>query len=250
MGPGTSAIAVHHTKYTLTNIIDPKYSIKTLDQVNIKNNDWMKNAALFIMPGGADIMYARALKGLGNQHIKSYVKDGGRYLGICAGAYYGCQRISFAKGTSQEIQSDRELAFFPNTAEGPTLKPWDHKTNSGADIAELQWIASDVTFPTNHKFHIYYNGGGHFMNADSYENVTTLANYTGTPQPEAALVDIAFGNGRAILSGVHCEFAPELLDMSDPYLIPLQEKLITTDRDRQVLMRHILQRLNIDTVQL
>jgi glutamine amidotransferase-like uncharacterized protein len=247
-GPGTSSIAINHTQYTLNKLLSSKYHLKTIDQEEVKNNLWVKNAALFIMPGGADIMYARSLKGLGNQQIRSYVQDGGRYLGICAGAYYGCKRLSFAHGTSQEIASDRELAFFPDTAEGPTLKPWDHKTNSGADIANVQWVEESGPFPKNHNLSVYYNGGGHFVNVKDYQDVTPLANYVIQSQTKTAIVDIAFGKGQAILSGVHCEFAPELLDMSDPFLAPLHPQLMSTNDERQVLMMHLLQRLNVETV--
>jgi len=198
--------------------------------------------------GGADILYARTLKGKGNHQIQSFVQGGGQYLGICAGAYYGCRRLLFAKETSQEIASDRELDFFPDTAAGPTLKPWDHKTNSGVEAALVQWIGPSDPFPEKHPLTIYYNGGGHFVNAQMYPHVTVLATYTTTPHPQAALVDIIVGKGRVILSGVHCEFDPKLLDMTDPYLNPLQEKLIATDQDRRALVVNLLQRLSIETI--
>ena len=47
-----------------------------------------------------------------------YVKSGGSYLGLCAGAYYGCARVVFEPGTPLEVVGGRELQFFPGTARG------------------------------------------------------------------------------------------------------------------------------------
>jgi glutamine amidotransferase-like uncharacterized protein len=94
---------------------------------------------------------------------------------------------------------------------------------------------------------VYYNGGGHFVNAQNYPEVTILANYASTENPKSAIVDVAVGKGQVILSGVHCEFVPELFDMTDPFLAPLQEKLMATDHDRRTLIVNLLHRLNIET---
>jgi glutamine amidotransferase-like uncharacterized protein len=47
-----------------------------------------------------------------------FVQGGGSYLGLCAGAYYGCARVVFEPGTPLEVVGDRELAFFPGIARG------------------------------------------------------------------------------------------------------------------------------------
>ncbi|MEW5299670.1 MAG: hypothetical protein WDW36_002662 [Sanguina aurantia] len=70
------------------------------------------------MPGGADLPYCRLLNGQGNNMITEYVKGGGSYLGLCAGAYYGCSSVEFEPGSSMEVSGDRELAFFPGVAVG------------------------------------------------------------------------------------------------------------------------------------
>jgi len=247
-GPGASYTALCHTKHTLTKFVHPKYTIDFLEPEGVRQGNWLEDTCLFIMPGGADIFYARTLKGKGNQQIQHYVQEGGRYLGFCAGAYYGSRKIAFAKGTTKEITSDRELGFYPDIAEGPTLKPWDHKTNSGAEAAVVMWNGPTTLFPNNHFLTVYYNGGGHFVNAHNYPQVSILASYTTTPEPKAAIIDITYGEGRVILSGIHCEFSPELFDMTDPFLAPLKEKLLLTDPDRCMLMINLLRELGIETI--
>src|SRR6185295_82858 len=71
---------------------------------------------LFVMPGGADLFYAEKLNGAGNKAIRRWTEKGGAYLGICAGAYYGCHSLGWAEGTQQEISGPRELGFFPGRA--------------------------------------------------------------------------------------------------------------------------------------
>lgn len=51
-------------------------------------------------------------------HAAEYVEGGGSYLGLCAGAYYGCSSVEFEPGSSMEVSGDRELAFFPGAAIG------------------------------------------------------------------------------------------------------------------------------------
>lgn len=41
-----------------------------------------------VIPGGRDLPYCRDLNGYINDRIIRYVKEGGVYMGICAGAYY------------------------------------------------------------------------------------------------------------------------------------------------------------------
>ena len=43
---------------------------------------------------------------------------GGAYLGLCAGAYYGCSPVVFEPGSALQVVGDRELRFFPGTGEG------------------------------------------------------------------------------------------------------------------------------------
>lgn len=199
------------------------------------------------MPGGADLSYCQHLNGEGNHQIKEYVLQGGAYLGFCAGAYYASQHVKFAVGTPLEIIGERELAFFPGIAEGPTLGKWDDKTNGGAEAAFIEWKELSGTFTKNQTFVTYSNGGGHFVKADTFPHVTVLANYVNENRIEAAIVEITHGKGRIILSGVHCEFCPTLFDCQDPFLSPLQETLMLQDQDRVALMSDILNRLKIET---
>lgn len=246
-GPGASSVAIKHTEYTLKKMIHPSYRVQKILPEDVAQGAWLKSAALFVMPGGVDTPYGKSLSPKGNQQIQTYVQEGGAYLGFCAGAYYGSKQVAFALGTPLEVMGDRDLAFFPGVAEGPTLVPWDDKSNAGAEVAVLQWKAPNGTFSTDQTFITYFNGGGHFVKANAYSQVTVLATYLSTTPPKAVVIEIVVGKGRVILSGVHCEFDPELFDRNDPFLVSVQKKLMPEDQNRQALMSHLLERLEIKT---
>jgi glutamine amidotransferase-like uncharacterized protein len=50
--------------------------------------------------------------------LVEYVRAGGAYLGLCAGAYYACSRVEFEPGGPLEVVGNRELGFFPGVAAG------------------------------------------------------------------------------------------------------------------------------------
>jgi len=156
-------------------------------------------ADIFVMPGGADLPYCRKLNGEGNDNIRAYVEEGGTYLGICAGAYYGCSKIEWHKGRSDEICEPRELAFAPVTAIGSLhdlAAPYDETLNSAAIVMLTGGQQA------------FYNGGCTFRGKGGFE---VLARYEGLPLKPPAIISVEVGEGRAILSGIHFEMTPALL---------------------------------------
>ena len=163
---------------------------------------------LFIMPGGADRPYARKLNGTGNQVIRHYVENGGTYLGICAGAYYGCQNIEFQKNTPEAICEERELGFFKGTATG-CLKdialPYDETLKSAAVTSITQ---ENKTYAT-----LYW--GGCYFSAQQSEDFDVIAYYDSVTGQPPAIISCPVGKGKAVLSGVHFEVtAEDLLEYS------------------------------------
>src|SRR6476620_3369467 len=94
---GVSDESLSQTITTFQHMLAPAYFIKTINAHEIIEGEWVQDAALFVMPGGSDLPYVRKLNGAGNQNIKDYVKNGGSYLGICAGAYYAAAYVEFDK---------------------------------------------------------------------------------------------------------------------------------------------------------
>jgi biotin--protein ligase len=99
-----------------------KNYVRIVDSGFLKNRDWVGITKMLIIPGGADKPYSEKLNGSGCGNIKEFVRNGGVYLGICAGGYFGTSKVEFALNTDMEINEYRELSFFPGVSCGPFLK--------------------------------------------------------------------------------------------------------------------------------
>lgn len=158
---------------------------------------------LFVMPGGADLAYCEKLNGAGNRAIRAYVENGGTYLGICAGAYYACRRIEWAKDDPEfSICQDRELGFFAGTAIGPVYD-WleDHDITKSWDNVALLKTESGTSSAL-------YSAGPVFV-PDASSTHSVLARFQTLPDQPIAMLEAPAGKGRVILSSCHIEFHPE-----------------------------------------
>lgn len=153
-------------------------------------------ADLFVMPGGADLPYCKKLDGAGNDNIRAYVEDGGTYLGVCAGAYYGCEAIEFHKGQDGEIVGERELALAPATAIG--------SISQFAPSYDLTLHSAAVIALKGSGYQAYYHGGPYFQ----LNGKTDILAYYDLPFVAPAIIRSKVGKGTAILSGVHFEIHP------------------------------------------
>lgn len=160
----------------------------------------IEHASLLIFPGGRDVPYHEALKGKTNAAIRAFVEEGGNYLGLCAGGYYGAHSIEFEKGYPLEVTGTRELAFFPGYAIGPAYGNgmFDYQSESGSRIAQLIYNGREIG--------VYYNGGCYYPDAETTPGTRVLAHYADLPNRPAAIIECTVGKGKAILSGVHPEY--------------------------------------------
>lgn len=224
-GPGTSIFSVKHTTWTLRRLLGSSYSISTISSTQILQEPWSSTCALLCIPGGADTNYCRILNGAGNARIRSFVEGGGAYLGFCAGGYYGAGRCEFEVGRvkdGMEVVGPRELAFFPGVCRGLAFRGFVYGSEAGARTADIkicleQFADSSASLSNvQASFCSYYNGGGVFADADKLaeQGVEVLATYTddlavdsGAGGVKAAVVYRKIGQGGAILTGPHPEYA-------------------------------------------
>ncbi|MDN3503944.1 MAG: BPL-N domain-containing protein [Rhabdochlamydiaceae bacterium] len=201
-GEGVSPLSLKKTAL-MAKVWDPSAQVTLVNSTHLGLTGWMKNASTIIFPGGRDIPYHNALKGAANQNIRQFVEEGGLYIGICAGGYYGSSKIEFESGFQNEVIAERELKFFPGKAIGTLFNP-------GTYVYDSEHAACDATVSFHGESHqIYYNGGCYFEKANSFDKVQVLAHYDDHPSKPAAIIECKVGKGRAILSGVHFEFSPK-----------------------------------------
>jgi glutamine amidotransferase-like uncharacterized protein len=173
------------------------------DKNDILNNILTSEINCLVMPGGADLYYCEKLNGKCNKIIRSYVENGGKYLGICAGAYYACAKIEWAKNEGNDaICGPRELGFFSGLAIGPVYEfiednDFNKSWHSAASISY-----NDNTTKVNTL--VSYEAGPFFTGCDN-ENCNVLARYNDLPENPAAIVECNVGKGTAILCSPHIE---------------------------------------------
>ncbi len=233
---GTAKTCIENCKRAL--LAGPHaYHIKEINAQQTISGEWRADAAAFIMPGGADLPYCEKLNGAGNAQIKGYVEAGGTYIGFCAGAYYGSHECEFHKGDTRgyEVLGRRELSFFPGSAVGPVLAPYDYQSKSGTRIAKIKWYDEGANEAALNEggsqlYNVYFNGGCYFKDTDQYPHVRVLATYTNERfNGLAAIVECTVGLGKALLSGVHPEFSAEDLKQEGRNLSAADQKHLATN---------------------
>lgn len=236
-GEGTSRECVNKTFHSLATVVDMEfYRIRLVNHRFLESASWEAQTAALIIPGGRDRPYHQQLSGAPNQKIRSYVSRGGAYLGICAGAYYGCASIEFEKGNPLEILGERELGFFPGLAKGPAMGSgiFEYESNRGAQAALISWLP-EKTKKFSFDASIYYHGGCFFDRPEKHKGVEVLSRFEELEDRPAAIIQCKVGCGLAILSGVHPE-----VNLSSVFSISTE-----VEERRKKLWKMILKRLNL-----
>jgi len=210
-----------------------QHSVSRIDSKQLIASNWENTTQLLILPGGRDVFYHAALDGKGTDKIRAFVYAGGGYLGICAGGYFGCDRIEFEKGETIEVCASRSLKFFPGVAKGPAYgnNRYSYESAQGAEAAPISW--------GDEFCHVYFNGGCLFDAQNSALcEMKILSSYLDLSAP--AIIQIPHGDGRAILSGVHFEYQAVLFSSEDPYLAKISPLLMNAEVKRRKIFREII----------
>ncbi len=241
---GVGGYSLRHLVRSLRKSVDlSKYSLKRMDAVALLKENWESETALFIVPGGRDVFYHNKLKGEGVERISAYIRGGGSFLGICAGAYFGASEIEFEKGGQFEVCAKRHLGLFPGRAVGPALgsNKYHIESDRGAEAALVHWKEDYYAFT-------FYNGGCFFEEPERFAEVSVLGRYAELEQSPAAVVSCSVGKGRAILSGVHIEYDASHLNDDNPYFDHIVPKLKKTEDQGRRLFREVLEHVGLNIV--
>jgi biotin--protein ligase len=241
---GTSPYCVYETleslKLALNNSL---YLIETTDSKILNNQNWEADTALLIIPGGQSLPFYNSLSGngrRGNDKINRYVEEGGNYLGICAGAYYGSAITDFERGGPLESLFYGPLNFFKGKAEGPAygLRKFVFNSDEGAEAACVSWCDSQAE---QQAYKVYFNGGSYFADAEAYEGVKILARYNDIENNPAAIIKCNVGRGCSILSGVHIEYSYKSILPTDKIYSTIKDH----DAARQQLFSKVINQFGL-----
>lgn len=220
------------------------YTVGLTDAAGIiRGHELNESVLAFFMPGGADTPYRQKLAVQGNHLIRNYVRSGGIYYGICAGAYYACRQTIFEKDIpALKVVHACGLNLIDGKAIGTLYKelniaPFDKNMMSSA-VVELIWNDGQ-------KYMAHYHGGPYFKLSDT--TAIDILAYYNLPHKKPAIISRSYGTGKVIISGVHFEDSGQALAHVFQKL-PIQsdrtqrvaQQLTVSEKTRQALFNRIM----------
>ncbi|GEM_PF-2065949 len=150
---------------------------------DLKRKETYEKITVLYFPGGWSGYYTEDLRGRPAKLIREFVSSGGKYLGVCAGAYFASEKIIWEGKVYRP-----PLGIFRGVAIGPirALAPWPLYT-----VAKILYLGREVE--------AFYYGGPYFEGEGE-----VLGKYAVNGKP--AVVLGAYGKGRVLLSGLHFEY--------------------------------------------
>ena len=165
---------------------------RVLDRTRILPEE-LRRLRAYIVPGGYSTFQNTATGTPGLNAIREFVEKGGRYLGICAGAYLASRDV-YWEGEHYPYP----LELFDGTAQGAleNVAIWPEESGVSVTLTE-KGTQRGLTAEAEGDF--YYKGGPRFYGGSDY---SVLARY---PDNTAAIISRKYGYGEVILSGIHFE---------------------------------------------
>jgi putative intracellular protease/amidase len=165
----------------------------------------LEKAEVVIFTGGSGSAQGNALGEAGRVEVQRFVRDGGGYVGICAGAYLACSKFSWSLGLldAQTVSNkwrrgvgNVQLEFTPD---GRKL------TGVFADRCDVKYANGPIIKPAGRTDLAPYQPIALFR-TELAENGTPAGVMVNSP----AMVEGTFGKGRVFISSPHPEQTPGL----------------------------------------
>jgi biotin--protein ligase len=187
----------------------------------ISGSDLNNDSTLFSDPkstilcigGGFDLGYMQSIGEEGCVRIREFVSNGGKYLGICAGAYFASDYVQFDLNGPLEVKGSRLLKFFTGRAVGPVNSNFEYNSDKTAEAIGVSFGLKTYRF--------YMNGGCFFEQTGPLQaGLEVLGKYVVDGSDElvngkAAVLKCSYGEGVCLLSGAHIEFDPNDFELNE-----------------------------------
>ncbi|THD23178.1 Biotin-protein ligase [Fasciola hepatica] len=169
----------------------------------------LEETILLCFGGGYDLGYLSSLRSEGCAVVRNYISSGGRYLGLCAGAYFASKRCVFDEHGPNEVVGDRPIGLFFGDAVGPYAPGFQYSSEEGSHAVPVVRCTSEMMYSDIPNALCYINGGCAFRSTD-WTHADVLYCYGNSNDP--AIIASRLGGGIGVLSGVHLEYNPDDLD--------------------------------------
>lgn len=170
-------------------------SVTMIDAEYVNNNS-LDGFKIICFPGGDMYRYSQNISEQSIKKIKSYVKNGGNYMGICGGAYFSAEKVIW-QGNQLPMKS---LGLFEGTAEGTidSIIPYPQLGMCKVEITDtLHPITQGLS---RDQWMLYY--WGPVLNPNNPE-IQIIGNYEAVDLP--AVLAFEYGRGKVFITGTHPE---------------------------------------------
>ncbi len=207
-GHGTSTISAAVMRERLA---DFGFGSRFINEKEIRQEtQWINDTDLFVCNGDSVTQFKEAMGEEGEHKLKAFVTRGGKYLGICAGSYFGATTINFV---GAHIQKKRHgLSFFNGLAKGALEDIMGGPYTGLSDCAAIITLryAADLLA----EFPALYWGGPHFIIPRRNPGITPLFWHT---EPKSARLmgvksNVGERGGAAFLISPHCELSAKNIE--------------------------------------
>lgn len=142
-----------------------------------------KDAAIWLQPGGKSSQASKAMVEPLKDNIRTLVKNGGAYVGFCAGGFLATKEIAKRKVPG--------LGLIPGTN-----APFE---------TEVEALQLPIAWMGKFQRSLYFEGGPYFMLPEGETSAWPAAHYA---DGKIAAVQALYGEGRVFVTGPHPE-APQ-----------------------------------------
>lgn len=216
---GTGVGASSEKLVAALNSTDQRFNVTRLTAEEIRNGE-LANFDVLVHPGGSGSKQGKALGDDGRAAVREYVRDGGGFLGVCAGAYLATNDYSWSLNLIDAKVVDR--------------RHWAR--GKGTVTLRLSSQGSEFFQHDSHDMKIHYGQGPLLARREwddpevpDYESLAIYATEiadNGAPrgimEGTSAAVRGEFGDGRVFCFSPHPELTPGL-----HHLIPLAVDWLT-----------------------
>lgn len=231
---------VNTSSFALQHSLSKSFPKARIIKMNGKNLQLDDRFFLFVLPGivGEQSHYYSSVGEKGNKQIRSFVENGGIFLGLCAGAYYACTKTLYHSFSGAQKVKEPGLDFFNAIAFGSLQQE---------RIAEVSFKTINAE---KVQTGICYDNGPAMAPFDTEtDHIEVIARYKNIAHEPIAIASKTIKNGRAIFSGVLPEITFDLINNKNnirhiPALYKLMQDMAPHEQGRKKLWTCLTQHIN------
>jgi biotin--protein ligase len=188
----------------------PDTSVDQVRAAAFYPKSWDKRTTLLVMPGGRCSAWDEDLGSNKIQDIWNFVHGGGRYYGVCGGAYFASKKSFFTLANNgvvyRTIERERAVPLFPGVSRGPVLKSHQER-NPPLTVVQVNVDGFEDPIDVG-----LMQGGTLEADRKTEAEYKMLASYAGLSGDAVAVSYM--GRGSAALSHVHWEYNAKKIEKS------------------------------------